>query len=86
MENAETILVIILSTTLAIFLVLGIILISALIKLTSKMREIANTAQQVADNVESASEVLKNTAGPLAAGKILVNIADAVFKKRRGGR
>ena len=85
MENAETYLVIILSVTLTIFLIVGIFLLSFLIKLTKKLREIADTAQIVVDNVESASETLKKAAGPMAAGKFLVNIAEAFFnrKKRR---
>ena len=86
MENAETYLVIILSVTLTIFLIVGIVLLSLLIKLTKKLREIADTAQTVVENVESASETLKKSAGPLAAGKFLINIADAVFNKRRGGK
>lgn len=86
MENAETYLVIILSVTLTIFLIVGIILLTGLIKLTNKLREVADTAQQVAENVESASEMFKKTAGPLAAGKFLVNIADTVFSRKKGGK
>ena len=84
MENAESILVIILSITLAIFLILSIILVSALIKLTKKVQEIAVKAGEVVDNVETATEVLKKAAGPLAIGKVLMNIVNLMSSKRKG--
>lgn len=86
MENATEILVIILSVFLAIFLVLGITLTIALIKLTKTIKRIADKADGVVGNVEAASAALKNVAGPLATGKFVMNIVDAVLKnkKRKG--
>lgn len=84
MNTAEQILVVILSSFLALFILLGIILIVKLIHLTDKLKEIADTAHEVANNVEAASEMLKKTAGPLALGKFFVNIADTVMKHKRG--
>ncbi|MFZ1323628.1 MAG: hypothetical protein WAQ57_00525 [Candidatus Saccharimonadales bacterium] len=83
MENAETILVIILSVTLTVFLIVGIVLGVVLVRLIKSLNKVAGKAQEIVDNVETASEVLKNAAGPLAAGKLIMNIAD-IIKKRKG--
>jgi hypothetical protein len=85
MENAETVLVIILSVTLTVFLIVAIVLIVSLIKLSKILREIAEKARVAVDNVEAATLMLKKTAGPLAIGKFLTNIIDVIInrKKRR---
>lgn len=83
MENAETILVIFLSSFLALFLLLGVVLIVNLIRLVRKINEVAEAAGEIVQNVESASELFKKAAGPMAAGKFLVNIADMVMKHRK---
>jgi uncharacterized protein (DUF58 family) len=84
MENAETILIIILSVTLILFLIIASVLFAALIKLTRKLSEIADKAEAVAGNVVSATDMLRKTAGPLAVGKFLANIADVFIKRKRG--
>lgn len=86
MENAESILVIIVSVTLTIFLLVAIVLAVVLIKLIQRLRHIADTADLVANNVEAASEILKNSAGPLAVAKFMANIADVVMKRKKGGK
>lgn len=84
MENAAEILVVILSVFLAIFLILGIVLTIALIKLTQTIKRIAETAEHAMGNVQAAAAVFKNAAGPLAAGKFVMNIVDTVLNKRKG--
>lgn len=86
MESAAEILVIILSAFLAIFLVLGIALIIALLKLTQTIKRIAETAEHAMGNVEAATAVFKNAAGPLAAGKFVMNIVNAVLSGKRKGK
>ncbi len=84
MENATEILVVILSAFLAIFLALGIALLIGLLKLTKILRNVAEHAENVATNVDAAAALFKNAAGPLAAGKFLMNIAEAVKSKKKG--
>ena len=84
MENATEILVIILSSFLALFLLLGLILTVMLIRLTKTISRVAEKAEGAVGNVEAAASVLKNAAGPLAAGKFLVNIADLFVNKTKG--
>ncbi len=83
MDNAESILVVILAGFLALFLLLAIVLVVKILKLMETMKEIADRAKEVAGNVEAASEMLKKTAGPLALGKFFVNMADSVRKFKR---
>lgn len=84
MENAAEVLVIILSVFLAIFLILGIVLTIALIRLTQTIKRVAETAENAMGNVKAATATFKNAAGPLAAGKFVVNIVDSVLSKRKG--
>lgn len=83
MNTTEQILLIILSSFLAIFLALGIVLLTALIKLTKKMQAVADKAHDIADKVEDVSDMFKKTAGPMALGKFFVNIAETVAKHKR---
>lgn len=78
------ILVVILSVFLALFLILGITLSIILIKLSKSIKRIAEKADGVVGNVEAASAALKNVAGPLAAGKFVMNIVDTVLKSKKG--
>ncbi|MDQ3065411.1 MAG: hypothetical protein M3Q36_04035 [bacterium] len=45
------------------------------------LNRIAVKADEVVNNVESATEVLKKAAGPLAIGKLLMNVVNVVSKK-----
>lgn len=84
MENAYGILVIILSSFLALFLLLAITLTVMLIRLTKTIGRVVEKAEGAVGNVEAAAAVFKNAAGPLAAGKFLVNIADLFVNKKKG--
>lgn len=84
MQDAETILVIILSVTLSIFLGAAIVFTIALIKLVKTLNQVALKATEVIDNVETAAATLRKAAGPLAAGKLLMNIFSLVNKTRKG--
>jgi competence protein ComGC len=81
-ETSLTILVIILSVTLAVFLILGIALLIKLINLTNSVQRIATKGEEIADRAEAAAEMFQNAAAPVAIGRVLTNIFDAVSKKR----
>lgn len=76
------ILVIILGVTLAILLVLSIIAMFYAIKVLKALRHISEKAEHFAQNMESASEFFKKSAGPIAVTKILANIVDAMREKK----
>ncbi len=71
-------LVIILSITLAIFLVIGIVLLVGLVKLTKQLRIIATKAEEVVDDVEAVSGFFRKSAGPVAITSLLSNIVSKV--------
>jgi hypothetical protein len=72
--DAYQILVIILSTTLAIFLVLAIVLIALLIELSKKLNRFAKSAESVVDNVEQASSTIREYAAPAAFMQQIIKI------------
>lgn len=72
------ILVIILSAALAIFLVLAIILTVNLIELSKKLNKIADSAEAVVDNVEQASNAIREYTAPAA---ILQQIIKTITKR-----
>lgn len=81
MENALEILVIILSTMLALVLLLGIVLLIILVKIAGHIRRISAKAEMITDRAEDIADFFSKAATPLAAGKIISVITD-VFKNR----
>ena len=74
MTSAEQTLVIILSSFLAIFLILAITVAILAIKLLNKLRGIADNAESITANIEAASDSFRSAAGPLAFSKIIGSI------------
>ncbi len=85
MENAFEILVVILSAALAVFLVLGIILIIICIKIANRIKRISEKAEAISGKAENIADFLSKSAVPLAAGKIIAVITE-VFNVRSGKR
>jgi predicted PurR-regulated permease PerM len=84
--DAFEILVIILSTFLAIFLLLAIIVLTGIIKLVKQVRHITEKAEEVIDNVEEASELFKKSASTLTFANLVSNIVSKVneFSGKKG--
>lgn len=76
--DAPEILVIILSTFLAIFLALGITFLIYSIKIARHLEHITSKAEEAADNISKASTFFQKAAGPAAIGKALVNIYENI--------
>ena len=83
MENAQEILVIIVSSLLSLFLVFGIVMLVLVIKLLKTVKQVVGKAEQVIQSAEAATEVLKNAGGPLAVLKIVRNIMKMADKFRK---
>lgn len=79
MENAQTILVIILSGFLGVFLLLGIILLSLCIKIANKIKHITEKAEQVVDQAENIGEFFKKASGSFSLVRLVSHIANSVF-------
>ncbi len=90
MENAQEILVVFLSAALALFLVLGIVLLSILIKIAQHIKRVSEKAEAISDKAENVAEFLASAATPIFAGKVVSNIMETVFgrndakRKKRG--
>ena len=80
-EDAYGILVIILSVTLAIFLVLAIIATSLMIRLLRKANNVADSAESVVNNIESFSSSLKDAAGPAAMLRVIMGAVQGARRK-----
>jgi len=80
------ILVIILSTTLAIFLIASIVLVVKLIQVAKHLNNITAKAEEIADKAEAVSEFFGRSAAPLAIGKLLGSIAEAVGRNNKRGK
>jgi hypothetical protein len=81
--DAYGVLVIILSITLAIFLVIGIVLLVYLIKLVNQVRVITAKADAIVDDVEAVSDFFRKTAAPVAIGNLVSNIVSMVNDRRK---
>lgn len=81
MDQAAEILVIIVSCTLSIFLIVGIILGIYLIKLTSEIRNLAKTAKNTVSHLDSAVVGISHITSPVFVAKFVSKYINKVFKK-----
>jgi K+-transporting ATPase A subunit len=86
MDASTNILIIILSVVLTIFLVVAIVLGIYLIKLTKEIRQIAQTASKVADDIKGVADNVKAITAPaaLATGAVTIyeKIKSQIDKKK----
>lgn len=83
MQNAESILVIIVSATLALFLIAAIAVLVMVAKLIQSVRRIVDQAEKVVETAGEAAEMMRNASGPLALFKVVRNMVKAVDKMRK---
>ena len=82
MNTAEWILVVILSVTLLVFLILGIILLVKLIKITKEANKIVVTGQSIA---EKADDVAENIKDMTSIGGIVKNFSNKYTNAKKKG-
>jgi len=83
MENAQTILVVFLAVTLAVFLVLGIVLLSICIKIARHVKNISEKAEQITDKAENIADFFSKAATPMAIGHMLSQVSEVVFNRKK---
>jgi cobalamin biosynthesis protein CobD/CbiB len=83
MNNAEQILVIIVSAVLAIFLIVAIVASVYIIKVLRQVKKMTEQAQKVALSVESAADLVGRAASPLGLLKLVGGIIEQVTKSNR---
>lgn len=79
MTTVEWILVVILSVTLLIFLIAGIVLAIKLIRLAEETRKIVETGQHIATK---ADDIVDNVKGMTSVGGIVKTFANRVIEKQ----
>jgi hypothetical protein len=83
MTTTDHVLLIILTTLLSIFFLLGIAILVLVVKLIGSVKRVVAKAEGVVDSVESAAEVLKDTSGRLAVLKLVRNIMKMAQKVKK---
>lgn len=82
MDEALKILIIIVSSTLIVFLVVTIIAIIKIIQILRSLKQIAQKAEKIADSAESVSEFFRKSAAPLQFGRFVTNVVETVMHKK----
>jgi hypothetical protein len=76
MDTSQDILVIILSTTLAILLVLSIAIAVMVIMLLQTLKRLTDKAERVIETAEHVGEAFSNATGSMALFKVVRNVAE----------
>lgn len=82
--EAQEILVVILSSFLALFLLLGIILLALCIKIANHIKRISEKAEDIVDKAEDVADFFSKAATPMALGKLISNVSDLFRSKGKG--
>jgi hypothetical protein len=80
MDTSLQILVIILSTALAILIVLAIVAVVLFIRILKAIGRITDKAEHFVQSAEQVGQALSNATGPLAVFKVVRNITELVTK------
>jgi len=83
LNTTQQVLLVILSSFLAIFLLTGIIIGIMTIKILRSVKHITEKAGQIADKAEAVSEFFQQSAGPAAIAKLVSNIVHSVRENKR---
>ncbi len=81
--SATDILVIIFSAALAVFLVLGIVLIALLIRVTRQIEAVTSVAKSAADNVVNITANVSKVMAPAALLKMVLGVAKKAAKHKK---
>lgn len=74
-------LVVLLSVGMSLVLLFTIIALYYAIKVLRALRNITEKAEHIAENVDTASQFFRKSAGPAAMGKLIANIVEMVRNK-----
>ena len=83
MNTAEQILVVLLATALAVFLVLAITAAVYAIKLIKTLQKIADKAQEFVDSAEKTADLVKSAVGQLSLMRFVQNVVSMVQKRSK---
>jgi hypothetical protein len=82
MDNASEVLLIVVSSTLTVFLIVAIVATVYMIKVLNHIKNITEKAEHIADQAEQVTNFIQKTAGSVAIGKLIANIFNT-FKSKK---
>ncbi len=82
MDTTQEILLIILASFLAIFLLLSIVLVIKILQVISALKHILEKAEHVADKADVVTEFFSRAAAPMAISRLFAGIADVVMERK----
>lgn len=82
LDTAQQILVIILASALAVFLILAITVVVLVIRLLQKLRLIADKAEKVVETAGSLGDMFKKTTGTVGLFRFVQSVVGMVQQKR----
>jgi 5,10-methylene-tetrahydrofolate dehydrogenase/methenyl tetrahydrofolate cyclohydrolase len=83
MNTAEQIILLILAGALAVFIILGIVLVSMTIRLVKTIQIVADKAEKVIESAESVSTMVGNAVGKLSLLNFVHSVLDMAHSKHR---
>jgi len=86
MNTTEQILLAVLASALAVFLILAIVAAVFVIRLVKNLQAIAQKAESLVTSAESAAEMVRNTIGHLSVLKFVKSVVDMVHTNTKKGR
>lgn len=82
MSTTETVLLIIVTTLLSLFIIVSIAVVVGILKLISAARLVIDKAEAAITSVESAADVFKNVGGKVSLIRLIKNIFDIAHRKK----
>lgn len=82
MNTAEQIILVVLASALAIFLMLAIAAIVMVIRLIKTLRDIAEKADRIIDSAETVTGLFRKVSGPMTMLHFVRSVAEAVTKHK----
>lgn len=83
--DTERVLIIILASTLSVFLLLAIVAIIKIIQILNHLKTITEKAQQLVDTAENIGQFFKHSTGAAALGNLVANITDSIRSRNKKG-
>ena len=81
MNTTEQVLLIILASALAVFLVLSIVIAVKTIQIMNHLKRLTEKAEGIADKAEAVTSFFQASAGPVAITKLVANIVSTINAK-----
>jgi hypothetical protein len=81
MSTTDTVLLIIVTSLLSIFIIMCIAITIVVLKLIANVKQIVIKAETAIDSVESAADIFKNVGGKVSILKLVKNIVDMTQHK-----